>query len=707
MLAGDAVDGNPRGPARPGNNKFKCNKCLSSPTYFQTFKDLCSHLQEVHGNEDTERKQSSSSSSKQKDTPKSYKCNLCSFETSRSLKSLTSHICWKHPSYYKRRSNAGLIPTPTADPISQKNEERNLVSSAEHDMAERWYKCEQCDYVSPESANSLRQHINEVHRASCTNILEGCKISGPFKDGAPKFGISEAESKCAELSLNTLKFGDYVVVANSELDVVISEEPYLALMLLHHLKTGKFFARVWNQTVTVGRALTIEEFGAACKNLFCNGRLCLGLPDDKGLGEGEHTEFTISYTPFRRIFSRGCEKFMGKGNTSDGGNVCKECLRLKDNKDSEDIKEEAIDIIDAEVEEAVLPDRVVLRAERKMPISDEDSAVSHIARDEYKCNRCSDPQRVFQTFQGLCSHLNETHGTETSQCSSVNKADESIKYLRGSKKCPWCPKVIKDCRYLRRHMTTTHFWGCFTCRQCGTRAEFASNLVKHMEEQDHTNNPLADCPSCKKSFHYAEMQSHYVECISSAMHSEIHKREVPPICPPIWTPKPTNTENEKAEGLYKCEQCNFVTSESAEVLGQHKTEVHAEFGDEINGDVPMFEGDCSGEVPYGTKGFDHKDSFKQCGYCEYKSSSIVFLKLHMAKHLGAQFRCSYCEKELNSQESLEAHERMHSGEKIFKCDVCGNNFKTSRVLYTHMQGVHKIFRPRATCADQVKRIRTK
>ena len=256
-------------------------------------------------------------------------------------------------------------------------------------------------------------------------------------------------------------------------------------------------------------------------------------------------------------------------------------------------------------------------------------------------------------------------------------------------------------------MTITHFWGFFACRQCGTRAEFASNLVKHMEEHDHTNDPLADCPSCKKSFHYSEIQSHYVECSSSAEDPKMHKREVPPICPPIWKRKPTNTQNEKAKVLYKCEQCNFVTSKSAEVLGQHKTEVHAEFRDEINGDVPMFEDDCSGEVPVETKGGDHEHNFKQCGYCEYKSSSIVFLKLHMAKHLDAQFQCSYCEKELNSQKSLEAHERMHSGEETFKCKVCGNSFKSSGVLRSHMQGVHKIFRPRELCTEHVKRTRTK
>ena len=63
----------------------------------------------------------------------------------------------------------------------------------------------------------------------------------------PIFGQTEARSACANLSLTLVDFGRYVVVMRSAFDVMISGEPYLALMLLMDMESGKFLTRQYNR----------------------------------------------------------------------------------------------------------------------------------------------------------------------------------------------------------------------------------------------------------------------------------------------------------------------------------------------------------------------------------------------------------------------------------------------------------------------------
>ena len=81
----------------------------------------------------------------------------------------------------------------------------------------------------------------------------------------------------AKLRLKSIHCGEYLVIMKSEFDVMISGEPYHALMMLVNMDSGKFMTRVWNKNVVVGKVTSLAEITHACINHFRPRRLCLGL----------------------------------------------------------------------------------------------------------------------------------------------------------------------------------------------------------------------------------------------------------------------------------------------------------------------------------------------------------------------------------------------------------------------------------------------
>ena len=62
----------------------------------------------------------------------------------------------------------------------------------------------------------------------------------------------------------------------------------------------------------------------------------------------------------------------------------------------------------------------------------------------------------------------------------------------------------------------------------------------------------------------------------------------------------------------------------------------------------------------------------------------------MTKHEEAKFKCSFCDKMLKTKQSLQAHERQHTGEKQYKCPICGAGFTSFGGRDQHKRGVHGI-----------------
>ena len=126
--------------------------------------------------------------------------------------------------------------------------------------------------------------------------------SSDSKEEKPQFHVDEATAILESMSLTSFLFQDYLVVMRSDFDMTLSDEPYIALMLLYNTKSGRFMARMWNKTVNAGNATSLEEFEEACKRHFRGRRLCLGCPESE---EEEQTHsFLLSQTPIPRKIAR-------------------------------------------------------------------------------------------------------------------------------------------------------------------------------------------------------------------------------------------------------------------------------------------------------------------------------------------------------------------------------------------------------------------
>ena len=148
---------------------------------------------------------------------------------------------------------------------------------------------------------------------------------GDDPDGKPEFGTEDARKSISSISLISFLLGDFLVVMKSTPDVIISDEPYLSLMLFVEMKSGIYIKRIWNRTVARGKAVTIEQLIDLCRKHFFRGKPCIGCPQN--LDQVDGLDFVICQTPIPRKVSRYCLEMLDTDVGQDE-NTCAECMKL-------------------------------------------------------------------------------------------------------------------------------------------------------------------------------------------------------------------------------------------------------------------------------------------------------------------------------------------------------------------------------------------
>ncbi|XP_039284334.1 zinc finger protein 431 isoform X1 [Nilaparvata lugens] len=197
-------------------------------------------------------------------------------------------------------------------------------------------------------------------------------------------------------------------------------------------------------------------------------------------------------------------------------------------------------------------------------------------------------------------------------------------------KCEKCDYKATTRHSLKLHIGRIHLRQIqkknFCCSQCDSAFFYRSDLLDH-ERCIHKGDEemIYSCTICK--FKCNRMRN---------LH--FHKR--------IHTVKKT----------LSCNECSFKCSKPSK-LNEHKR-MH------------------SGEKPF------------KCNVCQYTAARKTYLKLHIRTHTKEKpYCCDQCDYRAASSCGLSIHKKTHcpTGEKRFKCDICGFNCNTLGNLKTHIR----------------------
>lgn len=471
----------------------------------------------------------------------------------------------------------------------------------------------------------------------------------------PVFGQLEAMSACANLSLTLVDFGRYLVVMRSAFDVTISGEPYLALMLLMDMESGNFVARIWNQTVTRGSAVLLEEFVEACETFFArNERPCLGLPEAEDCHHSQ--DFLISQTPVPRKISTSCQRMIRR-ESGDRFKSCRECLKLLSDNDSKDT------------------DNVECKAEVFPPDS-----------IEPKIELVEEGDEVEYDDESFLDHLEDS--TEDKSLLADISSDDRAKVE--TSQCPKCSHSFKFKAYLRVHMMTEHFRGVFKCPHCNFKAFYAQELVEHMSREGHPGDGDLEvrCPRCQDTLPLLDAESHFEKCATLDSVKCCW-------CPRTFPKAPglqSHIRSVHLAGLFKCSQCPLKFNVAGDLLRHARDEGHLGDGQvscakcKERVPAPQIEShyeECLWDTENGSEFCDQVPKHQRCPFCKAFYRVGVRLDYHMkSEHFWGAFRCTQCEFKADFASELKGHierEKDHQGLKEVLCPQCRSMHALSQI----------------------------
>ena len=257
-------------------------------------------------------------------------------------------------------------------------------------------------------------------------------------------------------------------------------------------------------------------------------------------------------------------------------------------------------------------------------------------------------------------------------------------------------------RTYRKHLARVHHGGRFRCGKCRIEAVFAKDLIQHMEEENHTDDPSVICPGCNDKHHMTDIVDHYEACMKNFYKESYTRRykelqakcRMCPTCGKTFSSAAYyhhiyyhHRSEEEGREIY-CDQCGkkFKTKQSlkSHVESEHENKEY---------ECPT----CKQTFKTAAKRNIHvilehsTDEKYNCKHCGKRFESTYRLKIHITRvHEPPQFKCQYCGKLFTRKNSLEGHERIHRGEKPYQCTHCPEGFASSHGLCQHLRGVHKI-----------------
>ena len=511
--------------------------------------------------------------------------------------------------------------------------------------------------------------------------------------------LPEYLSVIREMSLSSLVLGDYLVIVKSNFDMVLSGEPYLALMLLLNTGTEKYIARIWNQTVFTGTISSVDQLRAACMKHFEH-MPCIGLPFTENELEEADFDFMVSHAPVLCKISNSCLNVMSKHAHSQIRS-CSECQKLKGLTDPKESKLPPIGQV-KNLSEPKGKGSVIHLANQALYLQEIAEKYPHVIKNgmpfkikiktEDSLGYLQDKVLLVDPTQTLqeggivetlaVMELNQTKRENLiEKTNAVEGKDESAQSEDlGKTEVSDIKDEIEDVEYGDLPVTNN---SSEDAKGIKVEESIETDNVK-AKKAPSGHNFLRKCSLCEKVFNKPSaygnhmIYDHYWGSFGSFSPKEGHSNHIK---------RHHGDDSSKSKELFYCDQCGkqFCSKQSLKThIWRHE-----------NRDV-----DCKicKQTFKSKRERDHHnilehslDEKYNCQYCGKRFGATDLLQKHVKHHHEREkFKCQYCEKMFNWRKTLEGHERMHRGEKPYPCSLCTQAFTTSSGLCQHLRCVHKI-----------------
>nr|XP_029733249.1 zinc finger protein 569-like [Aedes albopictus] len=281
---------------------------------------------------------------------------------------------------------------------------------------------------------------------------------------------------------------------------------------------------------------------------------------------------------------------------------------------------------------------------------------------KYTCEDCDGLQ--FDSFCTAIRHRIRSHRQASVKCCGRQYSTRAKLYRHalnpGPFKCDQCTRVFKFFTGYLRHKKDQHTDESeliFKCQHCPESFAQEEKLKRHLED----NHEPKKCEACGKQFRNRIGLTRHTVAVHRDPNNYICQ-----ICSKGFYRRKVFMEHQKTHELTPDElkeQCNIC----GKWLKNHSTWLkHVQWH--------QYKGQ------------------HQCDQCDYVSDNLLSLKAHKRRRHGTEkkeHRCEFCGKAFALALSLKEHvASAHTGEPLYKCQYCENEFFCNSAMYAHRKKDH-------------------